>query len=96
MTPRYKLRYDIRFQPLGEEYIGVAVGADATRFQGMLRLNETGVRIAQLLAEPRTVIELAEMLAEEYDEQQSVLCNIVNDTIASLGGIVEETQDTEA
>jgi hypothetical protein len=62
----------------------------------MLRLNETGVRIAQLLAKPRTVIELAEMLAEEYDEQQSVLCNIVNDTIASLGGIVEETQDTEA
>ena len=96
MTPRYKLRYDIRFQPLGDEYVGVAVGADAARFYGMLRLNETGVRIAQLLAEPRTVSEMAELLAEEYDEQQDVLREIVSGTITSLGSIVEVTKETEA
>lgn len=96
MTRRYRLLYDIRFQPLGDEYVGVAVGADAARFHGMLQLNETGVRIAQLLAEPRTVSEMAELLAEEYDEQQDVLREIVNGTIASLGSIVEVTKETEA
>lgn len=95
MTPRYRLRYNIRFQPLGDEFIGVAVGADAARFPTMLRLNETGVRIAQLLEVPHTVNELAEILSSEYDEEQDVLRDIVKDTIASLSDIVETTKETE-
>lgn len=95
MTPRYRLRYNIRFQPLGDEFIGVAVGADAARFTDMLRLNETGAHIAQLLEQPRTINELAEILASEYDEQLDLLHDIVKVTIASLSDIVETTKETE-
>ena len=94
MTPRYRLRYNIRCQPLGDEFIGVAVGADAARFPTMLRLNETGVRIAQLLEVPHTVNELAEILSSEYDEEQDVLRDIVKDIITELSNIVEITKET--
>lgn len=75
----YALKYNIRFQKLGEEYIGVTVGEDTFRFGEMLRLNETAVCVAEMLREPRTIAEIAQRLHQEYDESLEALTVVVED-----------------
>lgn len=73
----YALKYNLRFQKLGEEYVGVAVGEDTSRFGEMLRLNETAVCVAEMLREPHTVAEIAQRLYQEYDEDIETLAVVV-------------------
>ena len=75
----YALKYNLSFQKLGEEYIGVTVGEDALRFGEMIRLNETAVFVAELLREPHTIAEIAQRLHQDYDESLETLTAIVED-----------------
>ncbi|MCR5068232.1 MAG: PqqD family protein [Prevotella sp.] len=73
----YALKYNLHFQKLGEEYIGVAVGEDSLRFGEMLRLNESAVCVAELLREPHTIAEISQRLYHDYDETIETLNVIV-------------------
>lgn len=45
----------------------VPVGEATARFPGMIRLNETGVLLWELLEQEQTIVSLAEALMEQYE-----------------------------
>ena len=86
-----KLKYRFIFQPVGQRYIGTAVGDDARKFNGMLQLNGTGYRIVQLIQEGKSEEAIVEQMANEYDGDHDLIAQSVGNVIAQLNseGVLE-------
>lgn len=61
-----KLKYHFSIQHVGDNYMAVASGDDAVRYTGMLRMNEIGKRILELLDQETTIDSIVAQLASEY------------------------------
>ncbi len=88
----YKLKYNMAFQKLGDEYICVAVGPDADRYQNILRLNETAMRVVSLLNEPCSVGKVTEILSEEYEADKGCIREVVQCTVDGLDDVIEKQE----
>jgi acyl dehydratase len=66
--------------------IAVATGEAATRFTGMMRLNETAALIVEALSEETTQEALVAKMMAEYDVEQAVAEKDVAAVLASLRG----------
>ena len=62
-----KVSKDFIMRDIAGEHILVPVGAAASKFNGLITLNEIGQFIFELLAEDRTLDQLAEKITEEYE-----------------------------
>lgn len=83
----YRLRPDVRYQPVGDE--GVVVRQEAAE---VLILNEVGTRILALLDQGLAPTEMIDRLAEEFDADQERLAADLDAFLADLSaaGLIEE------
>ena len=62
-----KIRNGFMLRKVGGQNVVVAVGAASRDFNGIIKLNETGAFLGELLKSERTPEELTEALLAEYD-----------------------------
>ncbi len=62
-----KIRNGFMLRKVGGQNVVVAVGAASRDFNGIIKLNETGAFLWELLKSERTPEELTEALLAEYD-----------------------------
>ena len=62
-----KIRNGFKLRKVGGQNVVVAVGAASRDFNGIIKLNETGAFLWELLKSERTPEELTEALLAEYD-----------------------------
>ena len=62
-----KIRNGFMLRKVGGQNVVVAVGAASRDFNGIIKLNETGAFLWELLKSERTPKELTEALLAEYD-----------------------------
>ena len=62
-----KIRNGFMLRKVGGQNVVVAVGAASRDFNGIIKLNETGAFLWELLKSERTTEELTEALLAEYD-----------------------------
>lgn len=87
-----KLKYDFVTMEMEEKTVAVAVGDDASKFHGMLRLNDTAASIFQLLHTDVSLETIVEAMKNEYDAPETELRRYVEEYIQSLAdaGLLEE------
>ena len=84
---------DFIMREIAGEFILVPVGAAAMNFSGLITMNELGKFIFHLLAEERTVPELAEKITAEYDVSLETAvsdCEEFLQQLREIGALVEE------
>ena len=84
---------DFMMREIAGEFILVPVGAAAVKFNGLITMNELGKFIFDLLAEERTVQELAEKIVGEYDVTLDTARTDTEEFLQQLrdvGALVEE------
>lgn len=62
-----KLKYDFCFQPIGTDYLAVAVGDKAKDFHSMVQLNETAKFIMSQMQEEISLDGLVQKVLDEYE-----------------------------
>ncbi len=68
-----QINKDFTIQKVGASYVAVPVGETSKTFHGMVRLNETGAFLWNLMAAADcTEAELVEKLLEEYEVSREV------------------------
>ena len=61
-----KLKYNFVVRQVGDSYVAVAVGDGAVKFNGMIKLNATGVTIFSMLKENVEKSEVVAAVVEKY------------------------------
>ena len=80
-----KLKYDFITSKVGDEIIAVAVGANADKFSGMLKLNEEGAAILELLKKDISEDELIDSLVSKYeDSTRDEISEFVKEFVSQL------------
>lgn len=80
-----RLRYSFVVREVAGMKVAVAVGADHEKFNGMVKLNDTGAFIFERLSEQDGTIDtLAEKLTEQYDVTREVAVECVQHFVQSL------------
>ena len=87
-----KLKYDFVTMEMEGKTVAVAVGDDASKYHGMLRLNDTAACIFQLLHTDVSLEMIVEAMKNEYDAPETELRRYVEKYIQSLAdaGLLEE------
>lgn len=87
-----KLKYTFAIKEVLGMYLAVSVGEDNAKFDGVLRLNETGKRILELLQDGLEEETIVSILKEEYDATEEELRNEVKKIVDQLRdeGMIEE------
>lgn len=86
-----KLKYPFITQKVNDGYVAVATGEGASEFKGVVRLNEVGKEIFELLAADQTEDSLVAALNTEYDDPNNEIETSVHDFVERLAsqGILE-------
>ena len=76
---------DFTIQKVGGSYVAVAVGESSKSFHGMIRLNETGAFLWNLMAEKNcTEDDLVEAILAEYEVDRETVVADVRRIVAEL------------
>lgn len=68
-----QINKDFTIQKVGTSYLAVPVGETSKHFHGMIRLNETGAFLWNLMAEKDcTEADLVEALLAEYEVEREI------------------------
>ena len=80
-----QIKKDFTIQKVGKSYVAVAVGETSKTFHGMVRLNETGAFLWNLLSEKDCgEADLVEALLKEYDVSREIAERDVHAVVESL------------
>lgn len=80
-----KLKYIFVTNKVADKIVAVAVGEDAEKFNGFIKMNETGAYIFNMLKKDVTEDEIVAALEKEYEGvTKEELCNTVKEFIARL------------
>ena len=69
---------------MGSEVIAVPVGEGADQVHGVLKLNETGLEIIEMLQEDTTIEEIISKLTSKYDNDADTIVQYVQDIVELL------------
>ena len=76
---------DFILQKVGGSYVAVPIGETSKTFNGMVRLNETGVFLWKKLSEKDSTEEdLVDALLEEYDVAREIAAGDVHHIVEQL------------
>ena len=81
-----KLKYKFVIRSVGDSYVAVAVGSDAAEFNGMIKLNETGRIIWDMLAEGSERADIVKRICDEYEADVATVEADVDAFINTLQG----------
>lgn len=79
-----KLRYEFVVQEVSDDFIAVAVGADASKFNGIVKMNKTSAFVFDQLKNDVTEDEIVAKMLEKYDAEEKRIRKDVKDFIAKL------------
>lgn len=79
-----RLKYDFAAMEMEGKTVAVAVGDDANKFHGMLRLNDTAAYIFQMLHDDVSLDMIVDEMKKEYDVPETELRRYVQEYIKSL------------
>lgn len=79
-----KLRDGVILHETNGEYLAVATGEAISRFNGLIRNNETSNFILKMLMTETTENEIVEAMCAEYDAPQDVISADVSRIVAQL------------
>lgn len=79
-----KLKYNFVTRSVGDSFVAVAVGDDAARFNGMIKLNSTGEVIFSMLKTGAELQEIVEAVAKKYGIEPARAEKDVTDYIEKL------------
>ena len=90
MEKTYTIKEGFMLRQIGENYIVVAVGK-ASKFNGMISLNESGANLWKLVLEYHTLDELVEKMMEMYNIDDETARTDINNFLKVLeeNGILE-------
>lgn len=66
-----KLKYNFVTNKVADRIVAVAVGEDANKFSGFIKMNDTGAYIFNMLKNDVTEDEIVASMEKEYDEADS-------------------------
>ena len=93
-----QIKKDFTIQKVGGSYVAVAVGESSKNFHGMIRLNETGAFLWNLMAEKNcTEDDLVDAILAEYEVDRETVVADVRRIVADLAAnniFVEGTEPT--
>ena len=86
LVPGFQLRV------IGNEYLAVPSGPAASRFNGLMMLNETGAFLFRCLQEEADRETLLRRLTEEYEAPEALLQTDLEDFLSRMreAGLLEE------
>lgn len=87
-----KLKYNFVTNEVAGKIVAVAVGDDAVKFNGFIKMNKTGTEIFNLLKSDLSREELVEELKKIYpEEEETVLRKSAEDFLTKLSqaGVLE-------
>lgn len=87
-----KLKYNFVTNKVADRIVAVAVGEDAEKFSGFIKMNETGAYIFNMLKNDVTEEEITAAMEKEYDGvTKEDLYNTVKKFIGQLNesGVIE-------
>lgn len=80
-----KLKYNFVTNKVADKIVAVAVGEDAEKFNGFIKMNETGAYIFNMLKNDVTEDEIVASLEKEYEgATKEELLNTVKEFIGRL------------
>lgn len=87
-----KLKYEFIIREIANTSVAVTVGEDVTKFNGMIKLNETGKFIFELLLKNFDFDIIVDKITEKYTVSKSGAINAVSVFIDKLKskGLIEE------
>ncbi len=93
-----QIKKDFTIQKVGGSYVAVAVGESSKNFHGMIRLNETGAFLWNLMAEKDcSEGDLVDAILAEYDvDRETVAADVrrIVETLAQNEIFVKGTEPT--
>lgn len=88
-----RLKYQFMTTAVGDECYAVAVGNNSREFSGMIKLNEEGAEIINLLSVETEYDKLIDGLSQKYEETSreeiEMMVNSFLDSLRSEGLLVE-------
>ena len=72
-----KVKYNFVIQQVAGGFVAVAVGDDASKFNGLVRMNGTGAFILDQLKDDLSIDELVRRLMNEYEVTEEDALNAV-------------------
>jgi len=79
-----KLKYEFVYHPVGEHYIGVAVGDNASHFNATLQLDEVSYDIITHITDNISREELIDQMLTIYDDERDIVAKYVDKVIDYL------------
>lgn len=79
-----KLKYRFITQKVNDGYVAVATGEGADEFKGIVRLNEVGKEIFELLADEQTEESIVEELKKTYEDKNGEIEKSVHEFVEYL------------
>ncbi len=79
-----KLKYKFVVQEVSDGFVAVVVGADASKFNGIIRMNKTSAFVFEQLQEGATEDEIVARMMDKYDAEEKVMRKDVKDFVAKL------------
>lgn len=80
-----KLKYEFVENQVADKIVAVVVGDDITKFNGFIKMNETGAQIFNLLKNEITMESLVEEMQKLYpDEPKETVLKCVNQFVDEL------------
>ena len=81
-----KLLYNFEIMDMGDKFVAVPVGEGASKFHGMIRMNQDAAEMLQLIQEHRSPEDVLKELMQRYpdaekDDLDLALCNFLNQLI---------------
>ena len=78
------LKYMLETMELEDKIVVVPVGEDADEFRGIMKVNEVGATILDLLKQDISENEIVNHLYDEYDISKELLAKEVNEFVETL------------
>lgn len=79
-----KLKYKFTIQELSDFYAAVPIGSPAPEFNGILRINQTGKDILELMQNEITEKEIVQSLMHKYNADEAEVYTQVQKFIKTL------------
>lgn len=82
-----KLKYQFVVQKVADGYVAVAVGKDAAKFNGIIRMNKTGAAMFELLKRDTTEDKIVAAILDRFEAREE---DVRADARKLLGKLREE------
>lgn len=90
-----KVDRDFVLREIGGEYVIILTGKTAFEFNGLITVNEVGVKLLHMLQKDVTFDDLVRGILDEYDVEEEVAREDIQEFLDKLikGGILKEDEE---